>query len=35
MARDRELSEIEFLKRGLHNRILNSAEHKLDVFRVW
>lgn len=29
------LSKIKLLKRGLHDRILNSAEHKLDVFRIW
>lgn len=28
------LSKIKLLKRGLHDRILNSAEHKLDVFRI-
>lgn len=31
----RALSEIELLERGLHDRILNGAEHELDVLRVW
>jgi len=28
------LSQIEFLQCGLHNRILHSTEHQLDVFSI-